>query len=217
MGWSAAAAAGMRVCGLVAGGHCGPGHGETLLACRCARSRFGLRSGGGAPRRLCQGAGPMITFYYSPQTRAARIFWMLEEVQQPYELALVDIRSPERQEPEGFAAASPLRQGACPSRFHRRRQRGSLRFRRNLSLSRRPVRAGPPCPRSRRRRARRFPDLAVLHAVRHRTRHVRKGRRTGGRAAAECLGQLGQDGGCAGTAVRRARVGSRRTGLPRRT
>ena len=32
VGVSAAAAAGMRVCGLVAGGHCGPGHGETLLA-----------------------------------------------------------------------------------------------------------------------------------------------------------------------------------------
>lgn len=51
----------------------------------------------------------MITFYYAPQTRSARIFWALEEVGQPYELQKVDIRAEVRRDPEGFADASPLR------------------------------------------------------------------------------------------------------------
>ena len=35
----------------------------------------------------------MLTLYYAPQTRASRIVWMLEELGQPFELKLVDIRA----------------------------------------------------------------------------------------------------------------------------
>ncbi len=51
----------------------------------------------------------LITLYWSPQTRAARMFWALEEVGQPYTLARIDIRSANRNDPPDFLAASPLR------------------------------------------------------------------------------------------------------------
>jgi len=35
----------------------------------------------------------MLTLYYAPKTRSIRALWMLEEVGQPYERKLVDIRS----------------------------------------------------------------------------------------------------------------------------
>ncbi|MBZ6377569.1 hypothetical protein B5C34_04250 [Pacificimonas flava] len=50
----------------------------------------------------------MITLYWSPQTRSARAFWMLEEVGRPYRLEAVDIRAETRRDPKGFAEASPL-------------------------------------------------------------------------------------------------------------
>ncbi|MEO0499022.1 MAG: glutathione S-transferase family protein [Pseudomonadota bacterium] len=50
----------------------------------------------------------MITLYYSPQTRSARIFWMLEEIGQPYELEAVDIRGDRSADSAEFRAASPL-------------------------------------------------------------------------------------------------------------
>lgn len=50
----------------------------------------------------------MITLYWCPQSRAARTFWALEEVGQPYELQLVDFRGSDRSDPPEFLAASPL-------------------------------------------------------------------------------------------------------------
>ncbi len=35
----------------------------------------------------------MLTFYYAPQSRASGMLWLLEEFGEPYEIALVDIRS----------------------------------------------------------------------------------------------------------------------------
>lgn len=51
----------------------------------------------------------MITLYWSPQSRAVRMFWALEEIGQPYELELIDIRAEDRDDPPDFLAASPLR------------------------------------------------------------------------------------------------------------
>lgn len=51
----------------------------------------------------------MITLYWNPQSRAARMFWGLAEIGQPYELAYIDIRESARTDPPGFLAASPLR------------------------------------------------------------------------------------------------------------
>lgn len=51
----------------------------------------------------------MITLYWSPKSRAARMFWALEEVGQPYQLVRIDIRDPHRSDPPDFIAASPLR------------------------------------------------------------------------------------------------------------
>ncbi|MEO5732557.1 MAG: glutathione S-transferase family protein [Rubrivivax sp.] len=53
----------------------------------------------------------MITVYWSPKSRAVRMFWMLEEVGQPYALQSIDIRNtdPGRDDPPGFVEASPLR------------------------------------------------------------------------------------------------------------
>lgn len=50
----------------------------------------------------------MITLYWCPQTRAARMFWALEEVGQPYELERIDIRAENRADPPAFLTASPL-------------------------------------------------------------------------------------------------------------
>lgn len=49
-----------------------------------------------------------LTLYWCPQTRASRAAWMLEELGRPYERVLIDIRDPERDDPEGFRRASPL-------------------------------------------------------------------------------------------------------------
>ncbi|TPW28724.1 glutathione S-transferase family protein [Pararhizobium mangrovi] len=50
----------------------------------------------------------MITLYWAPKTRAVRMFWALEEVGQPYELAFIDFRAKDREDPAAFKAASPL-------------------------------------------------------------------------------------------------------------
>jgi glutathione S-transferase len=50
----------------------------------------------------------MITLFWCPQTRASRILWLLEEMQQPFEVRLIDIRDPESRKDPDFAAASPM-------------------------------------------------------------------------------------------------------------
>jgi glutathione S-transferase len=37
---------------------------------------------------------PMLKFYCAPWSRASTVFWLLEELGQPYEVELVDIRAP---------------------------------------------------------------------------------------------------------------------------
>ncbi|WP_136635954.1 glutathione S-transferase family protein [Pseudooceanicola onchidii] len=51
----------------------------------------------------------MITLYWTPRSRAERMFWLLEEVGQPYQLERFDFADPKAQPSPGFAAASPLR------------------------------------------------------------------------------------------------------------
>ena len=50
----------------------------------------------------------MITLFWCPKTRASRILWLLEELQQPFELRLIDIRKPEARADPDFVAASPM-------------------------------------------------------------------------------------------------------------
>ena len=49
-----------------------------------------------------------MKIFYAPQTRSVRIFWMLEEAGIEYEKEIVDIRAPERRDPEEFLGASPM-------------------------------------------------------------------------------------------------------------
>ncbi|MDX1385098.1 MAG: glutathione S-transferase [Thermoanaerobaculia bacterium] len=50
----------------------------------------------------------MIKLFWCPNTRAFRIFWMLEELGIDYEPVLVDIREEDRAPVPGFAEASPM-------------------------------------------------------------------------------------------------------------
>lgn len=49
-----------------------------------------------------------MRLFWTPQTRAQRGIWMLEEAGVDYELELADIRSPERSDSDEFRAASPM-------------------------------------------------------------------------------------------------------------
>ena len=49
-----------------------------------------------------------MKLFWAPQTRSTRAIWMLEELGCDYELELVDIRSPEREDSPAFRAASPM-------------------------------------------------------------------------------------------------------------
>ena len=49
----------------------------------------------------------MIKLFWCPQTRASRILWMLEEMDEPFEVEMVDIRNPETKTAE-FLVASPM-------------------------------------------------------------------------------------------------------------
>lgn len=51
----------------------------------------------------------MITLYWNPRTRAERMFWLLEEIGQPYRLERCNYSDPGFAPSAGFAAASPLR------------------------------------------------------------------------------------------------------------
>ena len=49
-----------------------------------------------------------MKLYWAPQTRSARALWMLNEVGVDYEMELVDIRAPDRQDSADFLEASPM-------------------------------------------------------------------------------------------------------------
>jgi glutathione S-transferase len=49
-----------------------------------------------------------MQLYWCPKTRALRALWMLEELGQPYERVLIDIRSPEARADPAFRTASPM-------------------------------------------------------------------------------------------------------------
>jgi glutathione S-transferase len=48
----------------------------------------------------------MLKFYYAPQSRASGMLWLLEELGEPYDIELVDIRA-EGGAPEGYRAIQP--------------------------------------------------------------------------------------------------------------
>jgi glutathione S-transferase len=50
----------------------------------------------------------MITLFWCPQTRASRILWLLEEMGEPFEVCLIDIRDEEAKKDPEFMAASPM-------------------------------------------------------------------------------------------------------------
>lgn len=50
----------------------------------------------------------MITLFWCPRTRAARALWMLEELGEPFDTHLVDIRDPAAKKDPDFAKASPM-------------------------------------------------------------------------------------------------------------
>ena len=50
----------------------------------------------------------MITLFWCPQTRASRILWLLEEMNEPFEVRMIDIRDPEAKGDPDFVAASPM-------------------------------------------------------------------------------------------------------------
>lgn len=49
----------------------------------------------------------MITLFWCPQTRASRVLWMLEELGEPFQLRLADVREPDNLEAD-FREASPM-------------------------------------------------------------------------------------------------------------
>ena len=49
-----------------------------------------------------------MKLFWAPQTRSTRAIWMLEEAGIDYEMELVDIRSPDRQDSVEFLSASPM-------------------------------------------------------------------------------------------------------------
>lgn len=50
-----------------------------------------------------------MKLFWAPQTRAARALWMLEESGLAYDLELIDVRNPEREDSAEFLEASPMR------------------------------------------------------------------------------------------------------------
>ena len=49
-----------------------------------------------------------MKLYWCPKTRAVRALWMLEELGQPYQRVLIDIRDPAARADPAFRAASPM-------------------------------------------------------------------------------------------------------------
>jgi glutathione S-transferase len=50
----------------------------------------------------------MITLFWCPQTRASRILWLLEEMNEPFDVRMIDVRKPEAKGDPDFVAASPM-------------------------------------------------------------------------------------------------------------
>jgi glutathione S-transferase len=50
----------------------------------------------------------MITLFWCPRTRASRILWLLEEMNEPFEVRFIDIRKPEAKNDPDFRASSPM-------------------------------------------------------------------------------------------------------------
>lgn len=50
----------------------------------------------------------MITLFWCPQTRASRILWLLEEMNEPFDVRMIDIRDPAARNDPDFMAASPM-------------------------------------------------------------------------------------------------------------
>ena len=50
----------------------------------------------------------MINLFWSPQSSATRVLWMLEEAGEPYEIERIDIHAKPRRDPPSFLAASPM-------------------------------------------------------------------------------------------------------------
>lgn len=50
----------------------------------------------------------MIKLFWCPRTRASRILWLLEELNQPFEVRLIDIRDAESRAEPDFRQASPM-------------------------------------------------------------------------------------------------------------
>jgi glutathione S-transferase len=50
-----------------------------------------------------------MKLFWAPQTRSSRVVWMLEEAGVDYDIEVVDIRDPGRQDSAEFRAASPMR------------------------------------------------------------------------------------------------------------
>jgi len=67
----------------------------------------------------------MITFFWCPKTRASRILWLLEEMKEPFELHLIDIRDPAARNDPDFRAASPM--GKVPA-IQDRREDATIRM-----------------------------------------------------------------------------------------
>ena len=60
----------------------------------------------------------MITLFWCPKTRASRMLWLLEEMKEPFEVRLIDIRDPAARNDPDFKAASPM--GKVPAILDRR-------------------------------------------------------------------------------------------------
>lgn len=50
----------------------------------------------------------MIQLFWCPRTRSSRVLWLLEELGQPFERVLIDIRNPAAERDPAFRAASPM-------------------------------------------------------------------------------------------------------------
>src|SRR5689334_8952331 len=58
----------------------------------------------------------VVTFYYNPMSRARMAHWMLEEVQAPYEIKVIDFGKREHKSPE-FLKINPM--GKLPAIKHK--------------------------------------------------------------------------------------------------